>query len=147
MPASLETIEARFASVDQDLRLAMLLDYARKLPPLPEELRPLRDQGINRVPECMTPVYLWMGTDGAGHLAMHVDVADEAPTVKGFLSIVHAVCHGAPPAVAAHVPLDLVARLKLDAAIRMQRAAGIHAILGRIRREAGALLAKNGASA
>jgi len=144
---TLDEITSRFASVDQDLRLAMLLDYAKKLPALPEDLRALRDQGFNRVPECMTPVYLWMGRDDAGNLAMHVDVAEEAPTVRGFLSIIHAACNGCPVSEAAAVPFDLVARLHLDGVIRMQRAAGIHAIIGRIRREASALAAQNGAPA
>jgi len=145
--ANLDDIAARFASVDQDLRLAMLLDYARKLPPLPPDLRALKEQGVNRVPECMTPVYLWMLKRSDGMLAMHADVADEAPTVRGFLSIVHAVCNGQPPSVAASIPLDLIQRLKLDGAIRMQRAAGIHAILARIRREAAALGSQNGVPA
>jgi cysteine desulfuration protein SufE len=141
-----DDIAARFTSVDQDLRLAMLLDYAKKLPPLPPDLRALRDQGFNRVPECMTPVYLWLRRSDAGTLDMHIDVAEEAPTVKGFLSIIHAACAGQPPSVAAAVPLDLIARLGLDTAIRMQRAAGIHAIIARIRREAGALAAPSEAA-
>ena len=145
--ATFDTIAARFASVDQDLRIALLLDYAKKLPALPEELRTLRDQGFNRVPECMTPVYLWMRRADDGTLDMHVDVADEAPTVKGFLSIIHAACNGQPIAVAEAVPQDLVHLLGLGGVIRMQRATGIQAIFARIRREAAALAAQNGAPA
>ena len=140
-----DDIAARFASVDQDLRLAMLLDYARKLPPLPDDLRALRDQGVNRVPECMTPVHLWMMRSPDGTLLMHADVADEAPTVRGFLSIIHSACNGQPLAAAQHLPTDLISRLKLDGAIRMQRSIGINAIIARIRREAAALEAQNGA--
>jgi cysteine desulfuration protein SufE len=142
-----DDIAARFASVDEELRLALLLDYARKLPPLTDDLRALKEQGVNRVPECMTPVYLWMMRNPDGSLVMHADVADEAPTVRGFLSIIHSACNGQPLGVAQEIPSDLISRLKLDGAIRMQRSVGINAIIARIRREAAALAKQNGAHA
>jgi len=142
---TVDDIAARFASVDQDLRLAMLLDYARKLPPLPDDLRALKDKGVNRVPECMTPVYLWMQKNPDGTLAMHADVADEAPTVRGFLSIIHAACNNQPLACAQELPSDLISRLKLDSVIRMQRSVGVNAMIARIKREAAALANQNGA--
>jgi len=136
--ASLDEITARFASLDDDLRLALLLDYAKRLPPIPDRLIPERDAGLNRVHECMTPVYLWMDApDGPdGPLEMHADVADEAPTVKGVLSIIIDAFHGRPPSDVRALPTDLISKLGLSRHIRMQRAVGLNAIIGRIRNRA-----------
>ena len=78
---SLDTIIARFKAADRNTRLETLLDYSRKLPPLPPELESLKAQGVNRVPECQTPVYLWVGLDD-GKVRLHADVPRESPTVR-----------------------------------------------------------------
>ncbi len=58
----------RFASADSQLRLELLLDYARKLPALPERYQLARDKGENRVPECMSPVFLFLeANNGEAH--------------------------------------------------------------------------------
>ena len=82
--SKLDDIIAIFQSVDPPLRLELLLDYANRLPPLPEQYRAQRDAGFNRIPECMTPVFLWVEVNGA--VTLHADVAEESPTVKGFVS-------------------------------------------------------------
>ena len=89
MARSIDDIAADFTAVDEELRLAMLLDYAKKLPPLPAELAAARDREAHRVPECMTPVFLWVTPDDErpGSVRLLLDVAEEAPTVKGMLSI------------------------------------------------------------
>ena len=143
----LDDICRRFAGVDDDLRLELLLDYAKRLPALPPEYEARKAIGENRVPECMTPVHLWMdtgagiGDGGEGGLRILVDVAEEAPTVKGILSILVAAYGGADPAEAEAIPDDLLERLHLTNVIRMNRALGLRAIVGRIRRRAGELAA------
>jgi cysteine desulfuration protein SufE len=133
MRQQLQDIIDAFAMADDEMRLELLLDYARKLPPLPERLRAQRDAGMNRVPECMTPVFLFVERDnGAVHL--HVDVAEEAPTVQGFLAIVIAAYDGASAEEFAELPADLLHKLRLSKQIRMNRAIGLNAITARIRR-------------
>lgn len=58
--ASLEEIIETFNSVDDETRLALLLDYAEKLPPLPPALDEERRLGSQIVPECQTPVHIWV---------------------------------------------------------------------------------------
>ena len=137
----LHEIAEGFRGVEPDMRLELLLDYARQLPPLPERLREQRDQGLNRVPECMTPVFLWIEPDGDG-VQLHVDVAEEAPTVKGLLAIIVEGCTGQPAQDVADLPTDLLHRLGLEDLIRMQRAVGISGIIGRIRRQAAKLISE-----
>jgi len=128
----LDEIIAMFQSVDSQMRMEMMLDYAKRLPPLPNKYQPLRDAGLNHVPECQTPVFLWVEVDN-GAVQIHVDVAEEAPTVKGFLSILIEAFGGASPDEVAGAPLDLLEQLELSDLIRMTRAVGLSAIVARIK--------------
>jgi cysteine desulfuration protein SufE len=139
----LQEIIETFQSVDADMRLEFMLDYSRRLPPLPQRFHEQRDAGINRVPECMTPVFLWMEPEG-GHLRIHVDVAEEAPTVKGFIAILVEAFDGADADQIAAAPNDLLEQLGLSDVIRMNRVVGLVAILGRIKRAAAAAGANGG---
>jgi len=134
-----------FQSVEVETRLELLLDFSRLLPELDERHAAERDAGIHRVPECMSPVFLWVEPDppeiDSSNRTVHLilDVAEEAPTVKGFLSIIlQAFDHHHAGEIAA-LPLDLVNRLGLSSVIRMNRAQGIAAIITRIRKGAAAL--------
>src|SRR6185436_18044617 len=57
---TLDTLIPRFKAADRTTRLETLLDYSRKLPPLPERLQDEKARGGHRVHECQTPVYLWV---------------------------------------------------------------------------------------
>ena len=135
--ASLDTIIARFKAADRNTRLETLLDYSRKLPPLPPELESLKAQGINRVPECQTPVYLWVGLDD-GKVRLHADVPRESPTVRGFIALLVKALDGAPAADVAKVPDDLLDQLALSETLGMTRTQGLTAILSRVKRSVAA---------
>ncbi|MEK6689411.1 MAG: SufE family protein, partial [Gemmatimonadota bacterium] len=60
MPEGLEKAIDRFRSADRQTRLEALLDLSRKLPPLPPGLEQQPDREAHRVPECQTPVFLWI---------------------------------------------------------------------------------------
>ena len=128
----------RFAASDRQTRLELLLDFAQKLPPLPERLVPLRDQGINRVPECQSPVFLFLEKEQDG-VVLHDDAPREAPTVRGFVSLLARGIQGAKPEEIASVPSDLLDRLGLSEALGMTRMQGLSAMIGRLKRMAAAL--------
>jgi cysteine desulfuration protein SufE len=130
---SLDTIIQRFRTADRNTRLETLLDYSRKLPPLPAELEALKAAGVNRVPECQTPVYLWVGVE-EGRVRIHADVPRESPTVRGFISLLVKGLDGAAPADVAAVPDDLLDQLALTETLGMMRTQGLTAILGRVKR-------------
>lgn len=130
----LEEIIETFQTLDREMRLELLLDYSKKLPPLPEKHQAARDAGLHRVPECMTPVFLWVEVEG-DVVHLHVDVAEEAPTVKGYLSILVHALDGASAREILEIPNDLLHRFGLAGVIRMNRALGLSAILARIKHE------------
>jgi cysteine desulfuration protein SufE len=136
MTEALEKIVQRFQGSDKQTRLELLLHYSKKLPVLPERFHAARDQGINRVPECQSPVFLFMEREGDG-VVLYADAPREAPTVRGFVSLLIKGVNGAPPAAVAALPGDLLDQLGLTEALGMTRMHGLTAMVGRIKRMAG----------
>ena len=130
--SKLEQLQAEFAEADPRERLELLLEFAEGLPPLPPHLQAEKNAGKQRVPECMTPVYLWVELEN-GLVRMQADVAPEAPTVKGFMGILVDLFSGATPAEVLSASDDFIDKLGLSQSLGMQRMHGLHAILRRVR--------------
>jgi cysteine desulfuration protein SufE len=130
---TLDTVIPRFKAADRTTRLETLLDYSRKLPPLPERFRNERARDQHRVDECQTPVFLWVEVD-KDKVHIHADVPPESPTVRGFISLLARTLDGAAPADVARVPDDLLDQLGLSETLGMTRTQGLTAILYRIKR-------------
>ncbi|MBI3462365.1 MAG: SufE family protein [Planctomycetes bacterium] len=130
----LQTIADEFSDLEPRERLELLLDYAERLPPLPAALQAARDAGEHRVHECQTPVYLWVQSEN-GRVRVYCDVAPEAPTIKGFVSILIEAFAGAAPSEVLAVAPNVIQRLGLIEALGMVRMRGLSAILNRIREE------------
>lgn len=134
-PPRLDEIASEFADLEVRERLETLLDFAESLPPLPERLQAERDAGDHRVHECQTPVYLWVEVDD-GKVQVFGDSAPEAPTVKGFLSILVEALSGASVDEVLAIGPELLSRLGLVEALGMVRMRGLQAILYHVRRQA-----------
>lgn len=124
----------RFRSLGREMRLQMLLQYAKKFPELPEELRAARDEGLNRVEECQTPLFLWVAVED-GRVRIHADAPSEAPTVRGFMSFLMEVLDGAAPEEVEALPPDLLERMGLTEALGMVRIRGLGSVVERIKRD------------
>jgi cysteine desulfuration protein SufE len=136
---SLDTLIPRFKAADRQTRLETLLDYSKKLPPLPERYELEKQRGHNRVHECQTPVYLWVELE-QGRVHIHADVPRESPTVRGFISLLARTLDNQTPEVVAQLPDDLLDQLGLSEALGMTRTQGLTAILHRIKRSAATAL-------
>jgi cysteine desulfuration protein SufE len=134
---TLDTIIPRFKAADRSTRLETLLDYSRRLPPLPERLEAEKDRGDHRVHECQTPVFLWVELED-GKVHIHADVPRESPTVRGFISLLARTLEGAAPEDVARIPDDLLDQLGLSETLGMTRTQGLTAILQRIKRSVAA---------
>src|SRR5437867_1446011 len=93
-PPKLKRIVELFAGAPKDLRLQALLEYSRKVPPLPEHLTGQRDQ-MEQVVECQTPFFLATEVEPDRHVKLFFDVPAEAPTTRGFAGILHSGLDGA----------------------------------------------------
>jgi cysteine desulfuration protein SufE len=130
---SLDSLIPRFKAADRQTRLETLLDYSKRLPPLPERYEAEKEQGHNRVHECQTPVYLWVEVD-QGRVHIHADVPRESPTVRGFISLLARTLDNQSPEAVAQLPDDLLDQLGLSETLGMTRTQGLTAILNRIKR-------------
>ena len=133
LPGRLDAIVEEFADLPRDLKLELLLDYAHGLPALPERYAANRDS-LERVHECQTPFFVATELED-GHVHLHFDAPDEAPTTRGFAGILHAGLDGTTPEDVLAVPADFSARLGLNDAVSPLRLRGIAAILGVVQRQ------------
>lgn len=132
----LDAIIEEFQDLDARDRLELLLDFAEKLLELPEAYQAERDAGLHRIPECMTPTFLWVQCI-SGRVRIHAYVAPEAPTVKGFVSILVEAFNGTMPDEFAAAPADLLHRLGLAELLGMNRLRGLNAVQQRLKNEIG----------
>ncbi len=130
----LDEIIEEFQGLDYETTLEMLLHYAESLPELPEEYKVARDAGYNRVPECQTPVFLWVELKD-GRVSMHADAARESPTVRGFVSLLVDAFNGATPEEVEQAPNDVLNRIGLANILGMVRTNGLSAVYQRIKNE------------
>jgi cysteine desulfuration protein SufE len=80
-----EIVEA-FQEVPQNVKLELLLEYSEALPALPERYQD-HPELLERVEECQSPVYLFVEVDAETTVHIFLSAPDEAPTTKGFASL------------------------------------------------------------
>jgi cysteine desulfuration protein SufE len=132
--AKLDQIIAEFADLEPRERLELLLEFAEKLPPLPERFVAERDAGMHRISECQTPTFIWVELVD-GRVQIYADCAPEAPTVKGFVSMLVEAFNGSMPEEVLAAPDDLLKRTGLLETLGMVRMRGLSAIQHYIRQQ------------
>jgi len=139
LPGRLQEIVDEFAGLPPELRLEALLDYSRRVPPLPPKLAGHRD-AMEQVPECQTPFFLAAEVGDDDAVTIHFDAPPEAPTTRGFAGILSEGLNGAAAAEVLAVPSGFSSALGLDRVVSPLRLRGISAILARLKRQVGVQL-------
>jgi cysteine desulfuration protein SufE len=140
LPPALEEIREDFLELDVKDRLQLLLEFANDLPELPEHYAQHPDL-LERVEECQSPVFLFVDVEanstanGGSIVRVYATAPREAPTTRGFASI---LVHGLD-GLTAHEVLavsgDFPATIGLTEAVSPLRIRGMTAMLGRIKRQ------------
>jgi cysteine desulfuration protein SufE len=138
LPPQLAEIVEDFQALGERDRLQLLLEFSQELPDLPERYDG-RPDAMEPVPECQSPVFLAVEVDdGAPGDARVVHVffsaPPEAPTTRGFASILRSGLDGLPAAEVLGVPDDVSYRLGLTDAVSPLRLRGMAGMLARIKR-------------
>jgi cysteine desulfuration protein SufE len=131
MPAPLEEVVSDFSEVEGQDKLRLLLEFADELPPLPGDLE---EAAMEPVPECQSPLFLHVDAADPQHVRLYFSAPAEAPTTRGFASILAAGLDGQSADDILAVPDDFYAELGLAALISPLRLRGMAAMLGRIKR-------------
>ena len=130
--ARLDAIVEEFQTTPRDFRLELLLEYAGRVPPLPDYFVEHRER-LQRVDECQTPFFV--ATDIAdNHVTLHFDAPPEAPTVRGFAGILLEGLNGGTVDELLAAPPDIGMRLGLQDIVSPLRLRGMGAIVARIKR-------------
>ena len=134
LPASIEAVLARFATMGREDKMQALLSYAKRLEPLPERLAGL-DRAAFMVPECQTRVDLFPETHG-GRLYFYADVnLRQSPTIAAFLAITFAAINDQPPHTTLAIPSDFVSHM-MEGIGLSAREVGLNAMVARLKRHA-----------
>jgi len=140
LPPKLQEIVNDFALAEGSEKLELLLEFAQRMPPLPEWLHEQRDN-MEQVHECMTPVFVF--AESRDHrLAFHFDVPPESPTVRGYAALLQEGVQGATAEEILQIPSDFYQEMGLQDVLSPRRLNGVHTILAYIKRLATRELSK-----
>jgi cysteine desulfuration protein SufE len=130
LPDRLANIVELFKTAPKQFRLEALLDFSRRLPPLP----PDHHQELEKVPECQTPFFLSTRIED-GKIRMFFEVPEESPTVRGYAGILAAGLDGEDAEAILAVPNDFYLDMGLEDVVTPLRLRGMGAILARLKRQ------------
>jgi len=133
MATRLDAIIEELRDADRQERIEMLIDLAKGLPSLPDRLAEHKD-AAHRVEECQSPVFLFVDLEG-DRVRLHADAPLEAPTVRGFVSLLIEGLDGATVEEVLAVPGDLVERAGMAEILGMLRVRGLSGVLRRVKAE------------
>ena len=131
VPAPLQSIIDTFREAPRSLKLPLLLEYAGKVPPLPDGM----NGELERVQECQTPLFLKAEVADDGGVRLFFDAPQEAPTTRGFAGVMHEGLSGASIEEVLGTPDDFYETMGLAELISPLRLRGMGAILARVKRQ------------
>ena len=134
LSSRLAEIRDEFLELPEPDRLQLLLEYSYELPAVPAEYEG-HPELAERVLECQSPVYIIVDVDAEGTVAMHATAPPEAPTTRGFASILAQGLTGLTVSEALGVPGDYPQSLGLTRVVSPLRISGMTGMLLRAQRQ------------
>jgi cysteine desulfuration protein SufE len=134
LPTALGEIRDDFLALGERERLQLLLELAGELPDLPARYA---DQPglLERVEECQSPVRAFAEIEPDGVVHFYATAPQEAPTTRGFASILAQGLTGLTPQQVLDVPDDYAMTLGLNRAVSPLRLNGMTGMISRAKRQ------------
>ena len=134
IPPSIDRVLRLFRSMGREEKMQALVQYSKKLEPLPDRFRDL-DRGQFNVPEGQTRVDIIPEVND-GKLHFYADVnARQSPTIAAILAIVFSAVNDQPPSTTLAIPSDFV-RTLMESIGLGAREVGLNAMINRLKRYA-----------
>lgn len=133
VPAALAEFRDEFLELPESDRLELLLEFANELPPVSDEVAS-HPEMCERVAECQSPVYIYVEV-ADGVVTMHATAPPEAPTTRGFASILVQGLTGLTPDEVLAVPSDYPQSIGLTRLVSPLRIGGMTGMLMRAKRQ------------
>ncbi|MGA7149666.1 MAG: SufE family protein [Microbacterium sp.] len=140
LPESLAEIRDEFLDLPESDRLQLLLEYSQELPAVPAEYED-HPERYERVAECQSPVFIVLDVDADGVVSMHATAPAEAPTTRGFASILAQGITGLTADEVLAVPADFPQSIGLTRVVSPLRISGMTGMLMRAQRQVRAKIA------
>lgn len=134
LPPTLAEIRDEFLELDEPIRLQLLLEFSNDLPDVPARYEG-HPELTERVVECQSPVYIVIDIDDAGLVHMHATAPREAPTTRGFASILVQGISGLTVDEVLNIPDDFPRSIGLTRAVSPLRISGMTGMLLRAKRQ------------
>jgi cysteine desulfuration protein SufE len=130
----LQEIADDFNAMAASDRLQLLLEFSQQLPPLPARYAEHHDR-LEPVPECQSPLFLAAEVDPDATVHLFFEAPPEAPTTRGFASILHAGLDGLAADEILATPAEFTHQLGLTDLVSPLRLRGMAAMLARIKQQ------------
>ena len=134
LPQALADIRDEFLELPEADRLQLLLEFSNELPAVPAKYEG-HPELSERVVECQSPVYIILEVDADGRVAMHATAPREAPTTRGFASILVQGISGLSADEVLAIPNDFPQTIGLTRAVSPLRLGGMTGMLMRAKRQ------------
>ena len=134
LPESLAEIRDEFLELPESDRLQLLLEYSQELPAVPAEYENHPDL-YERVAECQSPVFIVVDVSDENVVAMHATAPAEAPTTRGFASILAQGLSGLTADEVLAIPADFPQSIGLTRVVSPLRISGMTGMLMRAKRQ------------
>ncbi len=133
VPDILADIRDSFLETPEADRLLLLLEFADELPAVSDEVAN-HPEMCERVAECQSPVYIYVEVND-GVVTMHATAPPEAPTTRGFASILVQGITGLTPDEVLAIPEDYPQSIGLTKAVSPLRIGGMTGMLMRAKNQ------------
>jgi cysteine desulfuration protein SufE len=137
LPESLAEIRDEFLELPESDRLQLLLEFSQELPPVPPEYEN-HPELYERVAECQSPVFIVIDVDDDQLVSMHATAPAEAPTTRGFASILAQGITGLSADEVLAIPADFPQSIGLTRVVSPLRISGMTGMLMRAKRQVAA---------
>lgn len=134
LPDQLAEIRDDFLGLEVRDRLQLLLEFSNELPGLPDRYADHPDL-LERVEECQSPVFIFVEVDDERRVHMFATAPKEAPTTRGFASILAQGLSGLDVDEMLEIPDDFPQTLGLTEAVSPLRIRGMTGMLARAKRQ------------
>ncbi|HEX6629354.1 MAG TPA: SufE family protein [Gemmatimonadaceae bacterium] len=134
IPPAIDRVLRLFRSMNREEKMQALVQYSKRLEPLPERFKDL-DRGAFNVPECQTRVDIFPELRD-GKMYFYADLnTRESPTIAAVLAIIFGAVNGQPPSATVGIPADFVSTL-MESIGLAAREPGLNAMINRLKRHA-----------
>lgn len=130
---TVESLIADFQGISVKDRLNLLLEFSENLPDLPPRYADHPDL-LERVEECQSPIFLFVEVN-EDKVKLFFTAPKEAPTTRGFASILYSVIDGLSVSDALAIDDDFPSKIGLSEAVSPLRMRGMRGMLARIKRQ------------